>query len=238
MKEEKQFHDIIETDNMAALRWQGLLAQGWDRVGTEFFRVRFMNPGGLFFLPMYERMPLRYALANFEFSKSQRKIARINADLRVVYAPARITPEKEDLFNRWSWNRFNQQQTIKTWIGTENPVPMREVRVYKGKKLIACSFFDNTTQAQYSTIGFFDPEESHRSLGTFTMMLEIMHGIAKNKVFHYPGHAFMQEYMYEYKKRFSNAQCFDWQTETWGALPAVSSQPIIKDFLSLIFDEE
>jgi leucyl-tRNA---protein transferase len=234
MNEEKEFNDLIETPEMSAKKWQKLLHTGWDRVGLEFFRVRFSYPNGAFG-PAYERMPLRYRLADFEFSKSQRKIWRQNADLRIVHAPARITPEKVALFKKWYLDRFQRDSELDTWITEFPPVPMREIRVYKGKTLVACSFFDNTPQAQYSVLGFFDPAERQRSLGTFTLLAEIQRAIDLKKDYHYPGHAYMQAFMYEYKKNFKTAEHFDWQTETWTALPATAAEPHFFNFIAALF---
>ena len=222
------FHEVVETTDMPAARWQRLLAKGFDRVGTEFFRVRYTYHDKIFTPIVYERMPLRYRLTDFVYSKSQRKIVRINSDLRVVHSRLRLTQEKIDLFQRWSLDRFGHFQNIKTWVNDSTPTAMREICIYKGVELVACSFYDTMPRAHYSVLAFFAPEEKQRSLGTFTMLLEIERGMAKGKDFQYPGHSFMQQYMYEYKKHgFATAECYDWNTETWVSLPEKPTAPII-----------
>jgi arginine-tRNA-protein transferase len=64
----------------------------------------------------------------------------------------------------------------------------------------------------------YDPNEKKRSLGTYSLISEIEHGLAQHKKHHYPGHAYYQNSMYDYKKLFNNMECFDWDISDWAAL--------------------
>jgi arginyl-tRNA--protein-N-Asp/Glu arginylyltransferase len=90
--------------------------------------------------------------------------------------------------------------------------------MYKFDKLIACSFFDITETAQYSTLAMYDPDEMKRSLGTFTLISEINNARKNGKAYHYPGHAYYETSMYEYKKKFPNTEGFDWESQRWRTL--------------------
>ena len=219
----KDFNERLITDQLSLKEWDNLLEQGWDRVGTGFFRRRFDYYTNGLETFQTELMPLRYRLAGFQFSKSQRIVQRRNADLRRIYRPTLIDDEKYELFNDYYFARFGAINTIHTWVsGNETPFPTYEVSVYKLDKLIACSFFDPTPRANYSTLGIHDPNEKRRSLGIFTMISEIEFGLRQRKKFHYPGHAYHSATMYAYKKRFPNAECFDWDTEEWKNLLMVN----------------
>jgi leucyl-tRNA---protein transferase len=210
------YRDILSLED-----WELFLSAGWDRIGDYFFHRRYdfspipLFPEGLYFRS--QLLPLRYNLnLNFEFSKSQRIILKKNEDLKRVYQPTQITEEKLDLFSRWYAFRFKKEASIFTWVNNnEKPFPTYEVSFYKGEKLVACSFFDVTKRSQYSITAFFDPLESHRSLGTLTLLAEIEFGILNNRKFHYPGHAYTTPSVYDYKKRFNNMEGFDWDTQTW-----------------------
>ena len=61
----------------------------------------------------------------------------------------------------------------------------------------------------------FDLAESKRSLGIYTMILEIMYAIEKKKKYYYPGYAYEKPSFYEYKKKFDNVEFYDWQSGIW-----------------------
>lgn len=214
-------NEFLERDEMSLSDWEHLLSSGWDRVGQFFFHRRYDLFQSVLDenLIALELMPMRYALNGFTFSKSQRIIKKKNADLERIYRPAFIDDEKLQMFEKWYENRFFTMGSIYTWVsGNDKPFPTYEVCLYKHKKLVACSFFDITETAQYSTLAMYDTDEKDRSLGTYTLMSEIEHGIEQHKQYHYPGHAYLQKSIYDYKKRFNNLERFDWDSATWTSL--------------------
>jgi len=56
----------------------------------------------------------------------------------------------------------------------------------------------------------FDPDESNRRLGIFTMLKEIEYSIDAGKQFYYQGYAYEGSSFYDYKKQFSGTEAFDW----------------------------
>ncbi len=211
----------IDQAEMPLTDWELLLSAGWDRIGTHFFHRRYDN-FNIFddWSSLTQLMPLRYRLSpDFQFSNSQQIIQKHNADLTHVFRPSKLDDEKFRLFDDWYLERFNRYSTIFTWVsGTDLPFPTYEVCLYKKDKLVACSFFDITPHLQYSTLAFYDPNELKRSLGTYTMMCEIAQGLKNKKYYHYPGHAYYENSMYEYKKRFHNLEYYDWELLNWAKM--------------------
>jgi arginyl-tRNA--protein-N-Asp/Glu arginylyltransferase len=214
-------NESLDRHELSLKDWEQLLLDGWDRVGENFFRRRF----DYYTIPFLgedvtlsmQLMPLRYKLvSDFQFTKSQRIIMRKNDDLVKIYRPAVITEEKIALFDKWYAQRFNLSASLHTWVSDkQTPFPMYEVCLYKYDRLVACSFFDITSNLQYSTTAFYDPTEMKRSLGTFTLLCEIIHGLSNHKKYHYPGHAYYQKSMYEYKKHINHAEYYDWDLRHW-----------------------
>ncbi len=220
----KDVNEFLERDEMTLSDWEGLLNSGWDRVGSFFFHRRFDVFQSIFEdnLTAYQLMPLRYNLTDFSFSKSQRIIKRRNEDLRRVFRPAFIDDEKLTMFDNWYSGRFFTEGSIFTWVsGTDKPFPTYEVALYKGDKLVACSFFDITPSVQYSTLAMYDHNEKHRSLGTYTLISEVEFAIENHKMYHYPGHAYAQKSVYDYKKKYNNMENYDWETSTWQSLDRI-----------------
>ncbi|HNM06329.1 MAG TPA: hypothetical protein PKK05_25645, partial [Leptospiraceae bacterium] len=51
---------------------------------------------------------------------------------------------------------------------------------------------------------------SKRSLGIYTMLLEIEYSIQMKKDYYYPGYAYVETSFYDYKKNFNGLEYLDW----------------------------
>ncbi|HXH69923.1 MAG TPA: hypothetical protein VNI60_06195, partial [Pyrinomonadaceae bacterium] len=187
-----------------------LLADGWRHFGEHFFRYNI----GFHENELRRVLPLRIRLAEFEISKSQRRASRKNQDLQIVFRPIEITTEKEDLFERHK-RRFNHAvpDSLYDFLSFEPadvPCEALEVCVYEKNKLLAASFFDVGATAVSAVYAMFEPSEISRSLGIFTMLLTIDFASRNGKTFYYSGYAYEGNSFYDYKKRFSALEEFDW----------------------------
>ena len=188
-----------------------LLANGWRHFGEHFYRYS---------LNWYQNeiravIPVRVSLKDFTFSKSQRRILNKNQDLQTVVRPIEITPETVSMFEAHRF-RFaeNIPHTIYTFLSFEPatvPCEAFEIAVYSQETLLAKSFFDVGVSSISSIYGIFAPEETSRSLGILTMLLEIDFAIKNGKNFYYHGYIYEGKSFYDYKKRFRNLEKFDWQ---------------------------
>ncbi len=61
-----------------------------------------------------------------------------------------------------------------------------------------------------SIYAMFEPTETSRSLGIFTMLLEIDFALKRSKKFYYQGYAYEGNSFYDYKKHFRALEKFDW----------------------------
>jgi len=89
------------------------------------------------------------------------------------------------------------------------------VRVWDADRLVAASFFDVGQEAASSVYGLFEPAEGKRSLGIFTMLLEIQHCREAGLRWLYPGYATHESSAYDYKKQFRGTEALDWATGEW-----------------------
>jgi leucyl-tRNA---protein transferase len=208
-------HEMFVAESLTLKQWDEMLAQGWRHNGKMMFRNSqdFDENDNL-----CKVIPLRYRLKNLEFTKSQRKIFNKNKDLRHEIHPLSIDDDKHALFFKHS-ARFKHNRPLSIWdfISHEMGRPFKtwELRVFKDDKLIACSFIDITTNSLSSTYAMFDLDESKRSLGIYTMLLELLYAQAKKKRFYYPGYAYETPSFYDYKKKFNNTEFYDWETRLW-----------------------
>ncbi|OYW72117.1 MAG: hypothetical protein B7Z37_25835 [Verrucomicrobia bacterium 12-59-8] len=194
-------------------------AAGWRHFDKYFFRysTQQAEDGGLQTIT-----PLRIDLVSFSPSKSQRRVLSKNADLRTEIVPAAIDDDLRALFQSHK-QRFthNIPDTLETFIGPDpalGPCECRMVRVFDGPRLIAASFFDIGHQSASSVYGLFEPEHSRRSLGIFTLLLEIQHCRAANLRHLYSGYATQEPSVYDYKKQFRSTEYLDWTQGEWRPL--------------------
>jgi arginyl-tRNA--protein-N-Asp/Glu arginylyltransferase len=195
-------------------------AAGWRHFGRYFFRysTQQAKEGG-----MQTITPLRIPLASCTFTKSQRRVLSKNADLRTDIAPATLDGELRALFQRHK-QRFthNIPDTLETFLGpdpAQGPCECRMLRVFDGPQLIAVSFFDLGQQAASSVYAMFEPAHARRSLGIFTMLLEIQHCREAGLRWLYPGYATQEPSVYDYKKQFRGTEFLEWGGGEWCLLP-------------------
>lgn len=186
------------------------LANGWRHFGTHFFRYNL----GIYNDEIRRVIPLRIRLSEFSISKSQSRVLRKSADLRTEVRPIQVTAAVENLFERHK-QRFKQHppDSLGTFLSAEpatKPCESLQLAVYDHERLVATSFFDAGRSALSGVYAVFDPEESHRSLGIFTMLKEIEFAIESGKQFYYQGYCYSGESFYDYKKRFRGTEGFDW----------------------------
>lgn len=85
------------------------------------------------------------------------------------------------------------------------------LRVTLGERLVAVSFFELSSYGLSSIYAMFDPRHADRGLGTLTMLKEIEYASEHRKKFYYHGYAYEGESFYDYKKRLSGLEAFDWK---------------------------
>lgn len=214
--------DAFICDSVPAEIMDGLWAAGWRHFGRYFFRYSSQQAADG---STQTITPLRIDLASFTRTKSQRRALNKNADLLHEVVPAQIDDELRDLFQRHK-QRFthNVPESLETFLGADpanGPCECRMARVLEGGRLVAASFFDVGQTSASSVYGFFDPDYSKRSLGIFTLLLEIQHCQGVGLRWLYPGYATRESSAYDYKKQFRSTEMLDWSDAEWRPLQAV-----------------
>jgi len=190
-----------------------LWALGWRHFGNYFFRYSASHHWD----GVRTVMPLRVDLAKFALSRSQKRALARNRDLRVAIRDTLIDAVKEDLFYRHR-ERFKENipDSIHDFLSDEpavEPCHNREICVYDGDELLAASFLDIGGSATSAVYAMFDPSQSKRSLGVFTMLEAIRYSREIGCKYYYPGYAYRESSFYDYKKNFAS-EYYDWR-EGW-----------------------
>jgi arginine-tRNA-protein transferase len=187
-----------------------LWEEGWRHFGPVFFRYTAVERD----TAAYHVQPLRIRLDRFEFSKSQRRILRKNSDLALRIGPSVIDDQRRRLFDahksRFKENVPDSLEDFLGWLPASHPCHNIEVGLYAGKRLLAASYLDLGRTAVSSVYGIFDPAQGQRSLGICTMLHEIEYARDNGYTHYYPGYAFHEASVYDYKKRFCALEWYDW----------------------------
>src|SRR5687768_12366575 len=90
----KPIDDFFVTESVSPERMDQLWAEGWRHFGPCFFRYSL--------LALEDRVrrvqPLRVDLSTFNYSKSDRRVLRKNADLALQVKPTLLDDERRSLF--------------------------------------------------------------------------------------------------------------------------------------------
>jgi len=208
----KFINEEFYAESVNASTYDRLLADGWRHFGEHFFRYSL----GLYRDEIRRVLPLRIRVANFHLSQSQRRVLRKNEDLTVEFAPVEVIDETRDLFDRHKL-RFDHgvPDSIYDFLSREpGSVPTEGMQIIVRSddgRLLAASFFDLAATSVSAIYACFDPAAEKRSLGILTMLKVIEFAASKGMEFYYHGYAYEGESFYDYKKRFSGIEVFDWE---------------------------
>ena len=215
-----ELNDAFMCDAVPAEVMDALWAGGWRHFGRLFFRYdRQEAEDGT----MQTITPLRIRMEQWQPTKSQRRVLRRNADLRWEMLPARLDDDLRALFERHKARfRENVPEKLENFVGDApeaGPSDCRILRVFEGDKLLAVSFLDMGLRAVSSVYAMFEPEAAWRSLGIFTMLLELQFAREMSFEFLYPGYATHEASVYDYKKQFIGMEWLDFESGEWRQLP-------------------
>jgi arginine-tRNA-protein transferase len=211
MSEEMDLNQYFHRRNVTAEQMDFLWGQGWRHFGTMFFRYSLAIHNG----EICRVLPLRTDLEKFELSRSHKRILAKNRDVQIIIQPARIDALRAEMFERHK-QRFdhNVPESLHTFLSSQpDKIPCRnqEIGVYDGERLIAVSYLDIGEQATSGVYAMFEPDVSDRSPGILCILESIRYSQQLGCRYYYPGYAYQENSMYDYKKKFSGLEYLDWE---------------------------
>ncbi len=202
-------NEYFFNDQFNASQMDYLWAHGWRHFGEYFFRYSRVDEKHV--------TPLRIDLSAFQLSTSLKRILKTNSDLEVVIREAFLDEEKEALFQRHKI-RFteNVPDSIYDFLSSTPariPCETKEVCLFQNGALLGVSFLDLGEHSTSSVYSIFEPEIKQRSLGIFLILNSIRYSMELGKRFYYLGYAYREPSHYDYKKRFSGLEVYEWGTQ-------------------------
>ena len=210
MSEARAIDEYFFAQAVTPKQMDTLWEEGWRHFGAFFFRYATLAKSDGY----YNVLPLRLKLEQFSHSTSQKRVLKKNQDLRLEIRDARIDEAKVALFDRHK-TRFtdNVPDSIYDFFTPYPaliPGPAKEICLWQNERLLAASFLDIGAQATSSVYSIYEPTETKRSLGIYLILLSIAYSRELGMTHYYPGYAYREPSYYDYKKRFSGLEQFDW----------------------------
>ncbi len=165
--------------------------------------------------------PTRYRVADFELSRSFRRVLKLNADLQCVVRPFRVTPAKDALDQLHCYSRFQKLKPLLSKIYTNlrhRCAPIYEVTVFHPVRgIIAFTLIEIGHNASYAVRTAWTPDEKPRSLGTFTFLKAVEYARSLGFEHHYVGPTILADPAFSYKLRFPACELYEWEANEWVA---------------------
>ncbi len=152
---------------------------------------------------------VRVLAAEFAPSRSLRRVAGANADLRISTVPAKANTEHYRLFSRYVAARhYDGEMADMTYADfaamvEESPLPSKltEFRTGDGRLVAAC-LSDELRDGISAVYSYFDPDEARRSLGSYVVLRLVEATRALDLPYLYLGYWIGSSRKMSYKSRF------------------------------------
>ena len=178
--------------------YEEMINSGWRRSGTFFYQNHC--PG------CDECRPIRVPVEQFTPSKSQRRVLRRNQDVEVEVHANAYSEEIFQLYKRYQEERHGKDETsgvsgFRRFL-CDSAVTTVQMHYRKNGTLLGVGWVDELSDGLSSVYFVFDPEESRRSLGTFSIMKEIERARALGMRWHHLGFYVRDSRKMSYKANF------------------------------------
>ncbi len=215
-------HDCPYLPDLSA-RFEGFQA---DRLSPEMYHALmdrgFRRSGHVLFRPVCSAcqacLPLRVSTGDFAPSRSQRRVRRINRDLRVEIGRPDPTDEKHRLYVAYldyqHDNTMDRDRAAMEDFLYSSPVHTLEICYRLQERLVAVSIVDRSRAALSSVYVYFGPEHARRSPGTYAALWEIDYCRRRGIARYYLGYYVAKCAKMNYKSRFGPCEILD-GTHTW-----------------------
>jgi len=203
-------------------RLDSLLARGWFRMRESVFTTHYYLREGKLLSTVW----LRSVVKGYRFSKSQRKmIRRLDEEYDVQISTLNLTEEHEALYQEYlQVAQGERSDTIEGILGDVDGLIFHsmQIEIRDNGKLIGFSVFDCGANSIESIVGIYHPEYGDKSIGIYTMFLEVRYAIEQGFSFYYIGYFTPFFPAFDYKLRLGNLQFFNPDTEEWSPMEHIS----------------
>jgi arginine-tRNA-protein transferase len=142
----------------------------------------FRRSGNILYRPVCEAcqlcVPIRIPVEQFKPSRSQRRVLRRNADVRIRVQEPAVTAEKHDIYRRYLQTQHDKSpqgadmESLRDFLYS-SCVHTIEVEYRAEDRLLGVSICDVSQRAISGVYHYFDPGAGKRSIGVYSALSEI-----------------------------------------------------------------
>ena len=161
-------------------------------------------------------VPVRIAVERFHYSRSTRRVRNANRDLGGSLVAAHATPEQFQLFSVYERIRHGDSDMASMRYGDyrgmveDTPVPTALVEFRDGGgSLVAVSLIDLLDDGVSAVYSFYDPRQTKRSLGIWSVLWLVEECRRRGQPFVYLGYWIADSPKMAYKERFPALERLD-----------------------------
>ncbi len=166
-----------------AIYRQASMSRVPDQIMEQFMDSGFRRSGNCLYTMVCPTcqscVPIRLEPHQVRPNRNQKRASKRNQDLSWKVAPLEASPESLDLCNAFLKKRFpdkgNSAEEYYFGFFTNLVTETYEIRYHLADRLVGVAIVDSGSRWLNAVYFFFDPDLSHRSLGTFNIMTLIEH---------------------------------------------------------------
>jgi len=186
-----------------------LLASGWRRFGNYFFRANCPSCSLC--------IPVRVDAAELKPSKSQRRVLRRGAGIRMSAGKPVYSEELWKVYLSHQTGQFGKKPDkddfINNLLNGNSPDILTEYRI--GEELIGFGLLDSAHDGLSSVYFSFNPEWGRYSPGVLSVFRESLLTVSQGKRWYYLGYWVPGSRTMEYKAAFKPHQLYEWESGRW-----------------------
>ena len=184
-------------------QYQGMLERGWRRFGR------------MHFVPECKActkcVSMRIDVANYKFSKSEKRVIAKNKDTKLYIRPPSLTMEHLNLYDKyhrfmndkkdWPYNPIEPEDYSKSYVEAKEEYA-KEFLYIKDDKLIAVALVDILENSISSIYCYYDHDYGDLSLGKFSILAQIKIAKELNIPYIYLGYWIKDHFSMGYKEAY------------------------------------
>lgn len=175
LPDRKWYSLVFYANSLHSGIYENLLDQGFRRSGTVFYKNNCVDCKSC--------IPIKIPVDLFKISRSQKRTLKQNRDVTIAESALNFDNESFNLYRKFSETRFSTPVLEKEYqeFLMQSAVDTKMMKYYIGKRLVGLGWIDILVNSISSVYFAFDPDESKRSLGVFSVLKEIELAKSLNK---------------------------------------------------------
>jgi len=187
-----------------------LLRRGYRRFGWQLFRPVCQTCSAC--------VSIRVLVSEYKLSASDRRVLRLNQNIRCELTPASVTPQHVELYNRyqafmhvergWPLQNHSAASYFEAFVAGPERIGL-EWRYFDGDKLVGVSLMDTAPGAISLVYFFYDPAWRPHSPGRFSILNQLLFARKQNVPYAYLGYWVDECQSLSYKSRYRPFETLD-----------------------------